>query len=243
MPSTSSRTLGWWLSKAYREFGLSVSLARQELQRRGRLFRQAGRRGCRLRTGLAEAADCHDPPDHRRVPGVFHRRRSRGQNAALLLDRLVRQGAALCIHVMLGAQPFRRGLTRSPARRWTDGGAHRLQCNQPDAMLIMDEDNPHRASCRVPGEAIYNDAAGAIESNSPFQIVWLPRMNGYLPRGHRRHAEGSADYRRVRSSSRGMHRPICDENRVLQELLRVPPPSRSCSPRIFLGAPNSSRAH
>ena len=33
-----------------------------------------------------------------------------------------------------------------------------------------------------PGEGIYNDAAGAIEGNSPFQAVWLPEevRDGYL---------------------------------------------------------------
>ena len=25
-----------------------------------------------------------------------------------------------------------------------------------------------------PGEGIYNDSAGALEANSPFQVVWLP---------------------------------------------------------------------
>ncbi len=49
-----------------------------------------------------------------------------------------------------------------------------LQCNEADAYLIMDEDNPAPRLLSRPGEGIYNDAAGTIEGNSPFQVVWLP---------------------------------------------------------------------
>src|SRR5207249_7709620 len=48
-----------------------------------------------------------------------------------------------------------------------------LQCNEADAYLIMDQDNPAPRLLSRPGEGIYNDAAGAIEGNSPFQAVWL----------------------------------------------------------------------
>ena len=48
-----------------------------------------------------------------------------------------------------------------------------LQCNEADAYLIMDQDNPAPRLLSRPGEGIYNDAAGALEGNSPFQAVWL----------------------------------------------------------------------
>ena len=38
----------------------------------------------------------------------------------------------------------------------------------------MDQDNPAPRLLSRPGEGIYNDAAGSIEGNSPFQTVWLP---------------------------------------------------------------------
>jgi len=47
-------------------------------------------------------------------------------------------------------------------------------CNEADAYLIMDQDNPAPRLLTRPGEGIYNDAAGSIEGNSPFQTVWLP---------------------------------------------------------------------
>ena len=49
-----------------------------------------------------------------------------------------------------------------------------LQCNEADAYLIMDDNNPAPRLLSRPGEGIYNDAAGSIEGNSPFQTVWLP---------------------------------------------------------------------
>jgi len=49
-----------------------------------------------------------------------------------------------------------------------------LQCNEADAHLIMDENNSAPRLLTRPGEGIYNDAAGAMEGNSPFQVVWLP---------------------------------------------------------------------
>ena len=49
-----------------------------------------------------------------------------------------------------------------------------LQCNEADAYLIMDENNPAPRLLSRPGEGIYNDMAGMIEGNSPFQVAWLP---------------------------------------------------------------------
>src|SRR5262245_16628627 len=49
-----------------------------------------------------------------------------------------------------------------------------LQCNEADAYLIMDDNNPAPRLLSRPGEGIYKDAAGMIEGNSPFQVVWLP---------------------------------------------------------------------
>src|SRR5207253_11482038 len=38
----------------------------------------------------------------------------------------------------------------------------------------MDDSNPAPRLLSRPGEGIYNDMAGAVEGNSPFQVVWLP---------------------------------------------------------------------
>ena len=95
------------------------------------------------------------------------------QEAALLLDRLVRQGRAFGIHVLLGSQTL--GGAYSLARSTIGQMAIRiaLQCSESDAHLILSEENTAARLLTRPGEAIYNDANGLFEGNHPFQIVWL----------------------------------------------------------------------
>jgi len=40
-------------------------------------------------------------------------------------------------------------------------------------MILGDGNSAARLLSR-PGEAIYNDAGGLVEGNSPFQVAWLP---------------------------------------------------------------------
>ncbi|QEL14937.1 FtsK/SpoIIIE domain-containing protein [Limnoglobus roseus] len=95
------------------------------------------------------------------------------QEAALLLDRLVRQGRAFGLHLFLGSQTL--GGAYSLARTTIDQMAVRiaLQCSDADAQLILSKDNSAARLLSRPGEAIYNDANGLLEGNDPFQVVWL----------------------------------------------------------------------
>src|SRR5206468_4640479 len=95
------------------------------------------------------------------------------QEAALLLDRLVRQGRAFGVHVLLGSQTL--GGAYSLARSTIDQMAVRiaLQCSEADANLILSKDNNAARLLSRPGEAIYNDANGLVAGNNPFQVVWL----------------------------------------------------------------------
>jgi DNA segregation ATPase FtsK/SpoIIIE, S-DNA-T family len=95
------------------------------------------------------------------------------QEASLLLDRLVRQGRAFGLHVLLGSQTL--GGAYSLARSTIDQMAVRiaLQCSDTDAQLILSKDNTAARLLSRPGEAIYNDQNGLIEGNDPFQVVWL----------------------------------------------------------------------
>ncbi|MEM1165425.1 MAG: FtsK/SpoIIIE domain-containing protein [Planctomycetota bacterium] len=95
------------------------------------------------------------------------------QESTLILDRLVRQGRAFGIHVILGSQTL--GGAYSLARTTLGQMAVRvaLQCNEQDSMLILGEDNPAARLLTRPGEAIYNDAGGLVENNSHFQVVWM----------------------------------------------------------------------
>lgn len=169
-----------------REFGLSV-LRRldAELTRRGQLFREAGaqdvagyRRIMAAReaggASVAAAAVSRILLIVDEFQEFFVEDDKLAQEASLLLDRLVRQGRAFGMHIVLGSQTL--GGAYSIARSTIGQMAVRiaLQCSEADSYLIMAEDNAAARLLSRPGEAIYNDVSGRIEGNSPFQIVWLP---------------------------------------------------------------------
>jgi hypothetical protein len=99
-----------------------------------------------------------------------------------LLDRLVRQGRAFGVHVILGSQTL--GGAYSVGRATLGQMAIRiaLQCSEADAHLILSEENSAARLLTRPGEAIYNDANGLPEGNNLFQVVWLSdkRREEYL---------------------------------------------------------------
>jgi hypothetical protein len=174
-----------------REFGLSV-LQRldAELTRRGELFRRAGVTDLASYRNLGDgngAAEKH-PAAHaaRRANSLprillivdefqefFIEDDRLAQEAGLLLDRLVRQGRAFGMHILLGSQTL--GGAYSLARTTIDQMAVRiaLQCSEADAHLILSRENTEARLLSRPGEAIYNAANGLIEGNNFFQIVWL----------------------------------------------------------------------
>lgn len=163
-----------------REFGISV-LRRldAELTRRGTIMRDLGVQDL---AGYRQATK--DDADRDPMPRVllivdefqefFVEDDKMAQEAMLLLDRLVRQGRAFGMHVVLGSQTI--GGAYSLARSTIGQMAVRiaLQCSESDSYLILSEDNPAARLLTRPGEAIYNDASGLLEGNSPFQVVWLP---------------------------------------------------------------------
>ncbi|MDB6073712.1 MAG: segregation ATPase, FtsK/SpoIIIE family, partial [Verrucomicrobiaceae bacterium] len=225
-----------------REFGLSVlQRVDDELKRRGDMFRKLG---------------VQDIPGYKRAGGKEPMPRTLllidefqeffvdddavAQSASLLFDRIVRQGRAFGIHVLLGSQTL--GGAYSLARATIGQMVIRvaLQCNEADAYLIMDDNNPAPRLLSRPGEGIYNDSAGAVEGNSPFQVVWMndDERDNYLDKIHdlavQRHDthvgpivfEGNAP-------------SDIEENYLLASLLRQKPASPPVISRAWLGAPNS----
>lgn len=95
------------------------------------------------------------------------------QDAALLLDRLVRQGRAFGIHILLGSQTLAGAYTLARSTLGQMAVRIALQCSEADAHLILSEDNSAARLLSRAGEAIYNDSNGLIEGNHPFQVVWL----------------------------------------------------------------------
>ncbi len=163
-----------------REFGLSV-LQRldEELKRRGDLFRELGVQSIgAARRALKDAGRDQAMPRTLLVIDEFQEFFTEddklAQDAGLLLDRLVRQGRAFGMHVLLGSQTLSGAysLARSTVGQMAVRIA--LQCSETDSYLILSEDNAAARLLNRPGEAIYNDSNGTIEGNSPFQVCWLP---------------------------------------------------------------------
>ncbi len=157
-----------------REFGISV-LQRidVELKRRGELFRDLGVQDI---AGFREKSE-------ERMPRIlliidefqefFVDDDHVSQEANLLLDRLVRQGRAFGIHAIMGSQTLDGAYTLSRSTMGQMAVRVALQCSEQDSYIILNEDNAAARLLSRPGEAIYNDAAGNVEGNSPFQVVWL----------------------------------------------------------------------
>jgi len=159
-----------------REFGLSVlAHINRELNRRGDLFRKHG---------------VQDLPAYRKSGAAEHLPRVLliidefqeffteddviARDAALLLDRFVRQGRAFGVHAILGSQTLSGMYTLAKSTLGQMGVRIALQCNEADSHMILSEDNGAARLLTRPGDAIYNDMSGLVEGNSPFQVVWLP---------------------------------------------------------------------
>jgi adenylate kinase family enzyme len=158
-----------------REFGLSVLQGLDaELKRRGDLFRAAGVQDLAAWRRLARSEKM---PRALLIVDEFQElfveEDKVSQEAALLLDRLVRQGRAFGMHVILGSQTLGGAYALPRTTMGQMGVRIALQCNEADAALILSDDNTAARLLSRPGEAIYNDAGGMIEGNSPFQVVWL----------------------------------------------------------------------
>ncbi|HRQ75328.1 MAG TPA: FtsK/SpoIIIE domain-containing protein [Phycisphaerales bacterium] len=159
-----------------REFGISV-LQRldQELQRRGERYRQVGVQDL---AGFRKASPGERMPRTLLIIDEFQELFTEddkiAQDASLLLDRIVRQGRAFGMHVLLGSQTLGGAYSLARSTLGQMGVRIALQCSEADSYLILSDDNAAARLLSRPGEAIYNDASGTLEGNSPFQVVWLP---------------------------------------------------------------------
>lgn len=225
-----------------RQFGLSV-LERidAELRRRGDLFRQMGVQDVAgyKRNGGTEAM----PRSLLMIDEFqefFVEEDHVSQQAAVLLDRIVRQGRAFGIHVILGSQTLGGAYTLARATLGQMVIRIALQTNEADAYLIMDQDNPAPRLLSRPGEGIYNDSAGAIEGNSPFQAVWLPEevRDKYLA-DVRKRADHSGKTFPGPFVFEGNAPADVNENVTLRALLEAKAARPATQARVWLGAPNS----
>jgi len=226
-----------------REFGLSV-LQRidRELQTRGELFRKKGVQD--LAAYRARGGEVNLPRQLLIIDEFqefFTEDDTVARDAALLLDRFVRQGRAFGIHAVLGSQTLSGIYTLAKSTLGQIGVRVALQCNEADSHLIFGEDNPAARLLARPGEAIYNDMSGLVEGNDPFQVVWLP--------------EAEEEENLVRIAERAKEKswrpetpPVVFEgnapaeftnNLELSELLDRPFQPEDAKPRAWLGEPNA----
>jgi hypothetical protein len=226
-----------------REFALSVlQRVDAELKRRGELFRHAGAQDLSgyLRAGGREAL----PRTLLLIDEFqefFTEDDAVAQEASLLLDRVVRQGRAFGIHVILGSQTLGGAYTLARATLGQMVIRIALQCNETDAHLIMDDDNPAPRLLTRPGEGIYNDQAGSLAANSPFQIVWLPEdeRDAILDQVAARAAASSEAMPPPPIIFEGNAPADVRDNMDLLASLRSKPRTRPMAARAWLGAPNS----
>ena len=226
-----------------REFALSVlQRVDAELRRRGDMFRKLGVQDV---AGYKRAGGTEPMPRSLLLIDEFQEffveDDTIAQTASLLFDRIVRQGRAFGIHVLLGSQTL--GGAYSLARATLGQMVIRvaLQCNEADAYLIMDENNSAPRLLSRPGEGIYNDAAGAMEGNSPFQVVWLPdeerdqwldKVNVIAGQHPEHKYPGPIVFEGNAPADIG-------ENELLKTALDSAPTAQPFIGRAWLGAPNS----
>jgi hypothetical protein len=225
-----------------REFGLSVlQRVDEELARRGDLFRKLGAQDV---AGYQRAGGAEAIPRSLLIIDEFQEFFTEedriSQGAAMLLDRIVRQGRAFGIHVLLGSQTLGGAYTLARATIGQMVIRIALQCNEADAYLIMDQDNPAPRLLSRPGEGIYNDTAGSIEGNSPFQAVWLAdtARDEYLQKVRARAGQPAEKYPGP-FVFEGNAPADVRENNLLNALLKTPNSKPTAAANIWLGAPNA----
>jgi S-DNA-T family DNA segregation ATPase FtsK/SpoIIIE len=224
-----------------REFGLSVLQGLDaELKRRGDLFRA---------TAVDHIADYRQKTGQR-MPRIlllvdefqefFTEDDAISSQSSQILDRLVRQGRAFGIHVLLGSQTLAGAYTL--ARSTIDQMAVRiaLQCSEADSRFILADDNPAARRLSRPGEAIYNAANGLVEGNNPFQVAWLPdeKRDAYLQKVQAMAKKGGYIPPQPQIVFEGNALADVTKNRLLQNLLTNPtwPPS-ALKTAAWLGEP------
>ena len=225
-----------------REFALSV-LQRidEELRRRGELFRKVGAQDL---AGYKRAPGTEPMPRSMLIIDEFQEYFTEddavAQGAALLLDRIVRQGRAFGIHVFLGSQTLGGAYTLARTTLGQMVIRIALQCNEADAALIMDDTNTAPRLLSRPGEGIYNDAAGAVEGNSPFQVVWLTdeERDANLVKVSQLSKARGFDTKRPIVFEGNMPADVRD-NALLAAALANPPLKAPPDPKCWLGMPNA----
>lgn len=164
-----------------REFGYNIlkALEREQKIRADRFKRVKNRKIDRIEDYRA-LQDAAPMPRILVIMDEFHELFSNandkiGKESAEMMERIVRQGRAFGVHIILASQSYSNvgGLDKSVY----DQMAVRivLKCSKTDASLLLGEGSSDvdQISIDDPGRAIYNSEAGNKEYNSHFRVAFI----------------------------------------------------------------------
>jgi len=164
----------------------------KELTWRGEMFRKLGVNDLpsyrQYRNAQPPAEQAKLPPVPRQLLLIdefqefFVEDDSIAQTASVLFDRIVRQGRAFGIHVLLGSQTLGGAYTLARATLGQMAIRVALQCNEADAYLIMDDNNAAPRLLSRPGEGIYIDEAFDLTNDEFAKSVLLHELVHHLQR-------------------------------------------------------------
>ena len=220
-----------------REFGLSVLRGLdEELKRRGDLFRNLGVQDV---PGYRNSGQTDPMPRVLLIVDEFQELFVEddkiSQDASLLLDRLVRQGRAFGIHIILGSQTLAGAYSLARSTMGQMGVRVALQCSENDSQLILSDDNSAARLLSRPGEAIYNDQSGLLEGNSPFQVCWLDEAVRDTRLGQVEKLANERGYEINTIVFEGSRPALLGEAKVLEDAINSEPTALPIAPQAWLG--------
>lgn len=162
------------------------------------------------------------------------------KKSATIMERIVRQGRAFGVHLILASQSYSNitGVDRAVF----DQMAVRvvLKCSKADANLLLDNGSAEidQISIDDPGRAVYNSEAGNKEYNSHFRVAYIP------PERHREMLQEISDdtisYRDKNKPTRILLSNIEDNMySVFNRFTEYEPDRCSVTGRLYIGEPLS----
>jgi len=232
-----------------REYGLSVlKKLNEELEKREREFKTSDVKS------LSKYLDIENKKMPRIVliidefQELFSYDDGIARTAEQILDRLIRLGRALGIHVLLASQSLsgKNTISQTVVEQIAVRIALKLRSDNESRRVLSDGNDAARYLNRS-GEAIYNDQNGLKEYNRRFQVYWFEeeRRQDLLKR-IRQKAESSEFFERRPIVFDGDAPAFIEDNRDLNKLISDTAWSilhRGHTVKTWLGAPTEIKPH
>lgn len=160
------------------------------------------------------------------------------RKSAIIMERIVRQGRAFGVHLILASQSYSNiaGIDRAVF----DQMAVRivLKCSKADANLLLDNGSTEidQISIDDPGRAVYNSEAGNKEYNSHFRVAYIaPEMHTKMLQ------EISEKTKALRKAPTRILLSNIEDNRysIFNQFVSYSPDSCPVPGRLYIGEPLS----